>query len=127
MLTTLLCAARFCGLRGQAAGKAFWERRHGRKSDVDRPSSPQTMAAQSAALEEWGRVRGERFAELKSITQPTLVVNGNNDVMIPTISSFMLSQHIPNAQLIIYPDSGHGSQFQYPDLFLSHARIFLDE
>jgi pimeloyl-ACP methyl ester carboxylesterase len=113
--------------RGQAAGKAFWERRHGRKKDVDRPSSARTMAAQRAAIEEWRQVRGERLAELKSITQPTLVVNGSNDVMIPTINSFMLSQHIPNAQLIIYPDSGHGSQFQYPELFLSHARIFLDE
>jgi len=46
--------------------------------------------------------------------------------MIPTFNSFTLSQHIPNAQLIIYPDSGHASQFQYPDLFLLHARTFLD-
>jgi pimeloyl-ACP methyl ester carboxylesterase len=60
------------------------------------------------------------------IAQPTLVVNGNNDVMIPTINSFTLSQHIPRAQLIVYPDSGHASHFQYPDLFLSHARIFLN-
>jgi len=52
------------------------------------------------------------------ITQPTLVVNGNRDVMIPTINPFTLSQHITKAQLIIYPDSGHASQFQYPDLFL---------
>jgi pimeloyl-ACP methyl ester carboxylesterase len=56
-----------------------------------------------------------------------LVVNGHNDIMIPTINSFTLSQHIPDAQLIIYPDSGHGSLFQYPELFASHARIFLDE
>jgi len=112
--------------RSQAAGKAFWERRHLRKKDVDLPSSPQTMAAQLAAGKEWQEVRGERFAELKSITQPALVVNGNNDVMIPTINSFTLQQHIPDAQLIIYPDSGHGSHFQYPDLFLSHARMFLD-
>jgi pimeloyl-ACP methyl ester carboxylesterase len=110
----------------QAAGRAFWERRHLRKNDVDPPTSPQTMAAQGAALTEWRQVRGERFAELKNITQPTLVVNGNRDVMIPTINSFTLSQHIPNAQLIIYPDSGHASQFQYPDLFLLHARAFLD-
>ena len=84
------------------------------------------MAAQSAAITDWRQVRGERFAELKSITRPTLVVNGSKDVMVPTINSFSLSQHIPNAQLIIYPDSGHGSLFQYPDLFLSHARMFLE-
>ena len=42
-------------------------------------------------------------------------------------NSFTFSQHIQNAQLIIYPGSGHASQFQYPDLFLSHARMFLEE
>jgi pimeloyl-ACP methyl ester carboxylesterase len=112
--------------RGQAAGRAFWERRHRRENDIDRPSSPQTMSAQSAAITDWRQVRGERFAELRSITRPTLVVNGSKDVMVPTINSFSLSQHIPSAQLIIYPDSGHGSLFQYPDLFLSHARMFLE-
>ena len=110
--------------RGQAAGRAFWKRRHRRQHDVDRPSSPQTMAAQSAAIADWREARGQRFAELGSITPPT-VVNGSKDVMIPTINSYWLSQHIPNAQLIIYPDAGHGSLFQYPELFLAHARIFL--
>lgn len=46
--------------------------------------------------------------------------------MIPTVNSFILSQHIPNAELIIYPDAGYGAHFQYPDLFLAHARLFLD-
>ena len=87
--------------RGQAAGRAFWERRHRRRQDIDPPSSPQTMAAQSAAISDWRQVRGERFGELHAITQPTLVVNGNRDLMVPTINSFSLSQHIPNAQLII--------------------------
>lgn len=110
----------------QAAGKAFWERRHLRRNEIDPPSSAQTTKAQQAAIAEWRKVRGERFGELEKIAQPTLVVNGNRDIMVPTINSFTLSQHIPNAQLIIYPDSGHASHFQYPDLFLAHARLFLD-
>jgi pimeloyl-ACP methyl ester carboxylesterase len=110
----------------QATGRAFWERRHLRKVDVDPPSTPQTMAAQRAALDEWRQARGERYAELKAITSPTLVVNGHRDVMVPTINSFILSQNIPNAQLIVYPDSGHGALFQFPELFVAHGSMFLD-
>src|ERR1700720_2712037 len=110
----------------QFAGKAFWARRHGRKEDVDLPTSAQTMAAQRSAITEWRQTRGERFAELKAITQPTLVVSGHNDIMVPTVNSFTLSQNIPDAQLIVYPDAGHGSLFQYPELFVTHGRIFLD-
>ena len=110
----------------QAAGRAFWKRRHERKRDVDPPSTPQTLAAQRAATAEWRQIRGERFSELKEISQPTLVVSGHHDVMIPTISSFTLSQGIPRAQLIIYPDSGHGVLFQFPELFVAHGRMFLE-
>jgi len=110
----------------EAAGKAFWERRHLRKNDVDPPSSPQTMAAQRAAITAWRQIQGERYSELKNIKQPTLVVNGNNDVMIPTVNSYTLSQSIPCAHLIIYPDSGHASLFQFPQLFVAHAKLFLD-
>jgi pimeloyl-ACP methyl ester carboxylesterase len=109
----------------QAAGKAFWERRHLRKHDADPPSTPQTMAAQRAAIIAWGKVNGERYAELDNIKQPTLVVNGNHDIMIPTINSYNLSQRIPQAQLIIYPDSGHGALFQFPELFVAHGNLFL--
>ena len=66
------------------------------------------------------------YADLKAIGQPTLVVNGSRDLMVPTINSYILSQNIPNAQLIIYPDSGHGSLFQYPELFVKHSQLFLD-
>jgi pimeloyl-ACP methyl ester carboxylesterase len=105
---------------------AFWERRHRRLVDVDRPSSLQTMKAQSAAVGEWRQARGERFSEIATLAVPTLVVNGSNDVMVPTINSYWLSQYMPDAQLIIYPDAGHASLFQYPELFLRHARMFLD-
>ncbi|HYS69389.1 MAG TPA: alpha/beta hydrolase [Gemmatimonadaceae bacterium] len=109
----------------QAAGRAFWERRHQRK-DADPPSSIQTMKAQQAALMEWQEPRGERFTYLKSIKQPTLVVNGNDDIMVPTVNAFTLSQQIPNAQLIVYPDSGHGALFQYCELFVAHTKLFLE-
>ena len=111
----------------QVAGKAFWARRHMRKDDVDPPSSPQTMKAQRAAINAWREVRGERYSELKNIEQPTLVVNGNHDIMIPTINAYVLSQEIRRAQLILYPDSGHASLFQYPELFVAHCRMFLDD
>lgn len=109
----------------RAAGRDFWLRRHQRTVDVDPPISVQTAQAQRAALAEWNTPRGDRFGELEEITQPTLVINGNHDIMLPTINSYILSQRIPNAQLIVYPDSGHGSLFQYPSLFVSHVSRFL--
>jgi pimeloyl-ACP methyl ester carboxylesterase len=110
----------------QAAGIAFWERRHLRTLDADPPSSEQTMNAQAAAIRKWREQRGEHFADLPQIKQPTLVVNGSRDIMVPTINSYILSQYIPTAELILYPDSGHGSLFQYPHLFVSHVARFLD-
>jgi pimeloyl-ACP methyl ester carboxylesterase len=110
----------------RAAGRDFWRRRHLRTADVDPPSPTQTALAQRAALVEWNSPRGERFGELKEIRQPTLVVNGNHDIMLPTINSYILAQNIPQAELIIYPDAGHGSLFQYPSLFVDHVSRFLD-
>ncbi|TMR93787.1 alpha/beta fold hydrolase [Nonomuraea basaltis] len=110
----------------QEAGRAFWARRHQRTEDVDPPSSPQTIQAQAAAMEKWNTSPVDRDAELAKITQLTLVANGNRDVMLPTINSYILAQHIPNAQLVIYPDAGHGAQFQYPRLFLNDVTQFLD-
>ena len=82
--------------------------------------------AQVAALQKWGAPTKDPYAYLKRITQPTLVVNGSNDVIIYTVNSFILQQNLPNAQLILYPDANHGSQYQYPKLFVEHLTLFLN-
>ena len=53
-------------------------------------------------------------------------MNGGKDVIIYSVNSFILQQNLPNAQLIFYPDASHGSQYQYPELFVAHVSMFLD-
>jgi pimeloyl-ACP methyl ester carboxylesterase len=69
----------------RAAGERFWERRHQRVIDVNPSTSRQTVQAQAAAIVDWKLPHGDRFADLKTITQPTLVVNGHRDIVVPTI------------------------------------------
>lgn len=110
------------------AGLAFWERRH-QRVEQDPPSSMAVAQAQAEAHAAYLQpLPGEApYAFLNAITQPTLILNGVHDVMIPTINSWHLAQNIPNAQLLVYPDAGHGAQFQYPERFLKHATQFLEE
>ena len=56
-----------------------------------------------------------------------LVVNGKEDIMVPTANSYDLFQHLPNARLLLYPDSGHGALFQYADLFVQEALALLQD
>lgn len=112
----------------QDAGKAFWERRH-QRIDQDPPSSMEVAKAQiEANMLYLPRLSEEDpFAYLRGIHQPTFILNGVNDVMIPTVNSFYMARNLPNAQLFVYPDAGHASQFQYPQRALQHMRHFLNE
>ena len=109
----------------QAAGGEFIKRLSQRKGDLEPPSGQAVAGAQMAAFREWERYTGERFAGLKSIRQPTLVVNGVHDEMIPVRNSYWLSENLPNAVLLVYPDSGHGSLFQFHESFTRQASAFL--
>lgn len=111
----------------QAAGRAFLKRSLARTIDRDVPVDEKKVApAQIAAVEEWGKAMGDRFAYLKSIKQPTLVVNGTQDIIIYTVNSWLLAQNLPNAELILYPDANHGSLFQYPERFVQDTNRFLN-
>ncbi len=112
-------------VQSQAAGRAFLKRRDARTKDRDLPLSGKVQPAQFAALQEWGKPSGERFAYLKQIKMPVLIVGGTSDIIFYTINSFYLQQNLPNAQLILYPDAAHGMLFQYPELFVEHTEIFL--
>jgi pimeloyl-ACP methyl ester carboxylesterase len=111
----------------KAAGNAYLERLKLRAADRDKPMSKQAATGQLEAIREWGAIPSEnRFAMLGQIQRPTLIVHGNKDVVVMPINAFLLAEHLPNAQLIMYPDASHGAQSQHADVFLEHARIFLD-
>ena len=110
----------------QAAGRAYVERIVAR-ADRDTPVSDQSIAAQRAAIAVYGAAKDPRYTHLEGLRLPVLVVNGTDDIVIPTINSYILQQFLPSAELILYPDAGHGAHFQYPELFVRHVRIFLDD
>jgi hypothetical protein len=101
----------------QAASRAFAARLQERKQDREPPAGPEVAIAQITPFRAWEHSNGNRFAKLSRITHPCLVVNGVFDNMIPVRNSYMLSEHLPNAMLLIYPDAGHGSLFQFHDSF----------
>jgi len=109
----------------QAAGQAFVARLSQRTDDLDPPSGPEVAIAQVAAFRDWEQFSGERFVDLRPIGQPTLVVDGIHDEMIPISNSYALGEHLPNAVLLTYPDSGHGSLFQFHESFTRQAAAFL--
>jgi pimeloyl-ACP methyl ester carboxylesterase len=111
----------------QAAGRRFLERFRARVKDRDPDVNEAVAPAQIEAIGKWGVQRKGSYEYLKRIKQPTLVVNGHHDVIIYTINSFILQQNIPNAQLILYPDASHGSQYQYPERFVRQVSMFLSE
>jgi pimeloyl-ACP methyl ester carboxylesterase len=110
----------------QTAGRHFLERIRARTGDRDVPVSEATVAAHLAAALEWGAPAPDSFEYLKAIPHPALVVNGSNDIVVPTVNSYILQQNLPNAELILFPDSNHGSHFQFTELFNRYVIDFVD-
>jgi pimeloyl-ACP methyl ester carboxylesterase len=80
------------------------------------------LQAQLKALRRWG---SKERADLSTIHQPVLVANGDSDRMVPSKNTRDLARRLPNSNLIIYPDSGHGAVFQFHADFVPKALEFL--
>ena len=110
----------------QSAGKAFVERMAWRREDRDKPVSKQTEDAQIMALRTWGTVPSTgRYQTLNKINQKTLIIHGNNDSVVQPTNALLLAQHLPDAHLVVFPDSSHGAQYQHASSFLKIADLFL--
>ncbi len=111
----------------QAAGRAFLARINSRKVDRDPPSGKEITDPQAKAIITWCATNDPEHSILKAIIQPVLVVNGSNDIMLPTENSYVIFKHLRNAKLILYPDSGHGALFQYAEDFVYQTTRFLTD
>jgi pimeloyl-ACP methyl ester carboxylesterase len=111
----------------QQAGRAFLDRLRARQVNRDPDVNDKVAPAQIAAFAAWGAPQAGAQDYLARLRQPVLVVSGSRDLVHYTINSFTLQQQLPNAQLIVYPDSNHGSIYQYPQLFLAQAKLFLNQ
>jgi pimeloyl-ACP methyl ester carboxylesterase len=107
---------------GKPAAKAFIKRLRERTVDLDAPIKVKAFQTQLNAIKKWGR---SAPADLGALTQPTLIANGDNDRMVPSVLSEDMHRRITGSELIIYPDSGHGGIFQFHDKFAPVAVEFL--
>src|SRR5688572_4733917 len=107
---------------GRRAGKEFLARLEERTNDRDKAISVGSFRAQLKAIHRWGE---QEPADLASIHQPVLVINGESDKMVPTKNTVDLNRRLPNSQLVLYPDAGHGGVFQFHDDFVKRALEFL--
>ena len=107
---------------GKPAARAFVNRLKERTADRDAKIKVKAFQMQLKAIKTWGRSAPD---DLSKITQPSLIANGDNDRMVPSILSEDLHRRIKGSELIIYPDSGHGSIFQFHQKFAPVAVEFL--
>ena len=102
--------------------KEFLARLEERTNDRDKAISVGSFRAQLKAIHRWGQ---QKPADLASIHQPVLVMNGESDKMVPSENTVDLDRRLPNSQLVLYPDAGHGGVFQFHEDFVKRALEFL--
>jgi pimeloyl-ACP methyl ester carboxylesterase len=107
---------------GRRAAKEFLARLEERRNDRDQAISVRSFRRQLKAIHRWGK---QEPADLSSIHQPVLVMNGESDRMVPSQNTVDLNRRLPNSELVLYPDAGHGGVFQFHEDFVKRALEFL--
>ena len=107
---------------GRRAGKEFLARLRERTENRDKAISIRAYLTQLKAIHRWGL---DAPTDLSVIAQPVLVANGDSDRMVPSSNSADLARRLPNSDLVIYPDAGHGGIFQFHEQFVGQALSFL--
>ena len=108
---------------GQRAARQFLKRLKERTDNRDKAISIRAFRTQLKAIHAWGR---QEPSDLSGVRQPVLVANGEDDVMVPSSNSVDLARRLPNAEVILYTDAGHGGIFQYHEAFVEKVREFLE-
>lgn len=111
----------------QSAGKLSYERIQKSTVDRDAPVSPESSTAGLKAVLGWAQPYPDAFKELKSITKPVLIAQGEKDFLVPVVNAINMSNSIPGTQLIVYHDAAHGAIYQYHDEFIRAAFDFLSK
>ncbi|MFI9507996.1 alpha/beta fold hydrolase [Nocardia sp. NPDC052566] len=110
---------------GRAAGLASLRRLDARLTASRSTVGPDAVTAQLTALRSFSAGADALYPRLAEITAPTFVANGFHDVMVPAHEAYVMAKHLPDAQLALYPRSGHAFLFQHAELFAGHVLEFL--
>jgi pimeloyl-ACP methyl ester carboxylesterase len=109
---------------GKEAAMDFLNRLKERTQNRDKKIKLYVLKNQLNAIKKWGN---EKPMDLSAFKHPVFIANGDADRMVPTSLSYDMAKRFPNAQLKIYPDSGHGGIFQYHKEFIPQAIEFLNK
>jgi pimeloyl-ACP methyl ester carboxylesterase len=108
------------------AAKASRDRIYARPGVAEKiPSTIDQIQAYLKAAAPFSADKAGRRAALAQTRTPILVVAGDNDISTAGQNWFPLVGQIPNAQLLVHPESGHGPQHQYPELTALYISNFL--
>jgi pimeloyl-ACP methyl ester carboxylesterase len=110
-----------------SAGKAVYNRIQKRVIDRDQPLSQQSSVAELTAVLAWAQPDANALKALESVQQPTLIVQGEQDVLVPAINAKRMAEHLPHGKLVLLPDAAHAAFFQNADLFVEMANKFFTQ